>query len=84
MQFARISTVHCELWEGLEEEVQQDEKLRNIVQDLLGDSNSHLGHQLKKGRLYKEGRIVIPKNSPRISGILHELHDSAMGGHLGF
>lgn len=84
MQYATMSTVRCEIWEGLEEEVQEDEKLKRIVQDLLRDSNSHPSYQLKKGRLYKEDIIVIPRNSPRISWILHELHDSAVGGHSGF
>lgn len=66
MQYATITTVHCEIWEGLEEEIQEDEKMRRIVQDLLGDSTSHIGYQLKKGRLYKEDGIVVPKKSPRI------------------
>lgn len=64
--------------------MQSDVKLRSIVQDLLGDSASHPGYQLKKGRLYKDDRIVIPRDSPRISWILNELHDSVVGGHSGF
>lgn len=53
MQFSDIITVHCEAWDGLEEEVQGDKKLKTIVQDLLGDPTSHPGYVLKKGRLYK-------------------------------
>lgn len=83
MQYATITTMQCEIWEGLEDEVQADEELKRIVQDLLGDFNSHSWYQLKKGRPYKD-RIVIPRNLPRISWILHELHNSAIGGHSGF
>lgn len=65
MQFSAITVVQCEVWEGLEE-VQEDPKLKNLVQDLLGDRGSHPGYQLKKGRLYKDNKVVIPRNSPRI------------------
>lgn len=34
--------------------------------------------------VYTEEKIVLPENSPRIPWVLHELHDSAIGGHSGF
>jgi hypothetical protein len=83
MQYNTITTIQCEAWEGLEAEVQTDVKLKNIVQDLISDPLSHLGYQLKGGRLFHEGRVVIPKQSPRIAWILHEFHDTAVGGHSG-
>jgi len=70
--FAAISTVTFHGWEGLEEEIQQDLKLKMILQDLLQGKDEWNGFELRKGRLYFKGRIVIPKNSPRI------------GGHSGF
>jgi hypothetical protein len=39
---------------------------------------------MKGGKLCYEGRIVIPKQSPRIAWILHEFHDTATGGHSGY
>lgn len=48
MQYSTITTGQCEMWEGLEEEAQADEKLKTIVQELLADSNSHKGCKLKK------------------------------------
>ncbi|CAJ2662268.1 unnamed protein product [Trifolium pratense] len=84
MQYNTITTVQCEAWDGLEEEVQQDEKLRGLIQALVGDPLSHPGHQLKGGRLYHEGRVVIPKQSPRIPWLLHEFHDTSPGGHSGY
>lgn len=35
------------------------------MQDLLSDNQSHPGYHIKKGRLYKDDRVVIPKDSPR-------------------
>lgn len=84
MQYVHITTIQCEAWEGLEEEVQSDDRLKLVVQALLADPCGQEGFQLKGGRLYHEGRIVIPKNSPRISWILHEFHDTAVGGHSGY
>lgn len=84
LQYSALSTVQCHEWEGLEEEVQSDEKLKGIMQDLLAHGDAHPGYQLKGGRLYHKGRLVIPKNSPRIPMILREFHDSAVGGHSGF
>ena len=84
MQYATIAMVQCEAWEGLEEEIQGDEKLKNLIQDLVSNSTSHPGYQLRGGKLFHEGRIVIPKQSPRIAWILHEFHDTATGGHSGY
>ncbi|GAU48626.1 hypothetical protein TSUD_405850 [Trifolium subterraneum] len=84
MTYATISTVQCEIWEGLEEEVQNDEKLKKIVQALLSDPLSQPGYQLKGGRLFHEGRVVIPRQSPRIDWLLNEFHSTAVGGHSGY
>lgn len=84
MQYAHITTIQCEACEGLEEEIRKDDKLRSIVQTLILDPASQKGFQLKGGRLYHEGRVVIPRNSPRISWILNEFHDTAVGGHSGY
>ncbi|GAU29071.1 hypothetical protein TSUD_278270 [Trifolium subterraneum] len=84
MQYATISMIQCEAWEGLEEEIQGDEKLKNLIQDLVSNSMSHPGYQLRGGKLFHEGRIVIPKQSPRIAWILHEFHDTATRGHSGY
>ncbi|PNX76538.1 hypothetical protein L195_g032490, partial [Trifolium pratense] len=84
MQYQAVTMIQCEAWEGLESEIQDDDKLKKVVQDLIGEPLSHQGYQLKGGRLYHEGRIVIPKNSPRIAWLLHEFHDTSAGGHSGY
>lgn len=84
MQCMMLTTIHCPTWDGLDEEVLADPKLRIVVQDLLVQPDLYKGYQLKKGRLFYKDRIVLPKTSPRTSTILHEFHDSAVGGHSGY
>jgi len=40
----------------LEEEIQQDPKLKMILQDLLQEKDKWYGFELRKGRLYFKGR----------------------------
>ena len=54
------------------------------MQVLLADPSSQTGFQLKGGRLYHEGRIVVPKQSPRFAWILHEFHDTVVEGNSGY
>ena len=82
--FGAISSITFHDWEGLEEEVQQDCKLRDIMQALLSGREVATGFQLKGGRLDYKDRLVVPKGSPRIPLILQEFHDTTMGGHSGF
>lgn len=84
MEFMAMTTIQCRTWDGLEEEVLVDEKLRTIVQDLLGDPNINKGYTLKKGRLYHGDSIVLPKSSPRIAWVLQQMHDTVVGGHSVF
>ncbi|WVY93416.1 hypothetical protein V8G54_032504 [Vigna mungo] len=84
LQYSALSTVQFNEWDGLEDEIQANARLRGIIQDLLKQQDSHLGFQIIKGRLYYKGRMVIPKNSSKIPLILKEFHDSALGGHSGF
>ena len=36
------------------------------------------------GHLLRQGRMVLPKESPHIQSILKEFHDGPLGGHWGF
>ena len=84
MYYNAISSVTFQEWEGLQEKVQGDNKLKTIMQSLLHGEDSLEGFQLKGGRLYYKEKLVIPKGSPRIPLILHEFHNTAKGGHFGF
>ena len=70
MQYSQLTTVQCDAWVGLENQIQKDERLTRIVHALLIDPLSQKGFQIKGGRLYHDGRIVVPKGSPRIIGFL--------------
>lgn len=84
LQFSALSSVQVQEWVGLEEEIQGNGKLKGIVEHILSHEEAHRGYHLKQGRLYYQGRLVIPKTSPRIERILREYHDSPIGGHSGF
>ena len=84
LYYSAISAVSFQDWEGLEQEVQKDDKLRQILQELIQGNQVQQGYELKGGRLYYKGRLVIPKGSPRIPLILEEFHNTVLGGHFGF
>jgi len=71
-------------WEDWDLEVQKDVKLSSLIQDLLVDPTTHTHYELKKGRLYYQGKLVLPQQHPRISTIIKELHESPLGGHSGY
>ncbi|WVZ06906.1 hypothetical protein V8G54_020252 [Vigna mungo] len=80
-QLWALTTFQFYEWDEVYHEVQMDEKLREIIQELLRDPNAHKGYKFLHGRLYYRGRIVIPKGSSKIPLILKEFHDTAGGGH---
>lgn len=84
MQYAAIHTVKFLEWEDLQAEIKLDERLKQIIQDLAVKNGEHPGYNTNQGRLYYQGRLVIPKGSLKINSILREFHDSAVGGHSGF
>ncbi|WVZ11529.1 hypothetical protein V8G54_016059 [Vigna mungo] len=40
--------------------------------------------EIKKGRLYYQGILVLPSNTSTICIIIKELHETPMGGHSGY
>lgn len=84
LQKVALSTVQFYEWEDIEAEVEQDDGLKKIMQKLVADPTSHTGYKLYKGRLYYNGRMVVPRNSSKIPLILKEFHGSALGGHSGY
>ena len=51
-----ISTVQFFEWEGIEEELFADEKLKKMMQELLVQSDKHTSFELKQGKLWYKGR----------------------------
>ena len=84
LHMTAISTVQFIEWEGIEEELFADEKLKKVMQELLVQPDKHAGFELKQGKLWYKGRLVLPKTSARIPMVLKEFHDSVAGGYSGF
>ena len=84
MYFTAISSMQFFDWEGIEEELLADDKMKRVLQDLVDKPNSQPGFKLRQGRLLYKGRVVLARHSPRIPSILKEFHDTAAGGHFRF
>ncbi|WVZ20256.1 hypothetical protein V8G54_007578 [Vigna mungo] len=67
-----------------ETEVQHDPKLVSLIQELLLNPNAREGYELKKGRLFYHGTLVLPRNFSRIPSIIKELYESPIRGHSGY
>ena len=70
LQYSAISAVTFTEWSDLEAEIQANASLWGIIQDLLQGIDTHPGFELKKGRLYYNGRLVIAKDLAKIPLIL--------------
>ena len=64
--------------------MQKDDKLRQVMQGLIQGNPSQQDYELKGGRSYYKGRLVVPKDSPRIPLILEEFHNTVLGGPFRF
>lgn len=64
-------------------EVEKDPELTKIIQELQVDPASHQGYTWVHHRLLRNGKLVVPKQSPLIGVILKEFYDNKMGGHGG-
>lgn len=81
---AALSIPRLKVLEELETQVMADEGLRQIVEALQEDPNSVTGYSMVQGQLLYKHRLVLPRHSPLIKAVLHELHDGCVGGHSGF
>lgn len=84
MMFSVLSVVQLGDMKQWEKDVTKNGKLSTVTQDLTLDSTSHPGYQLQRGRLFYNGKLVIPRQSSRIPTLISEFHNSPMGGHSGF
>ena len=55
LYYSVISNVTFQDWEGLEDEVWADDKLKSILQGLIYGSNTQQRFELKGGHLYYKG-----------------------------
>jgi len=55
-----------------------------IIEDLFVDPNAHTHYKFGKGRLYYQGKLMLPKHYSRIPVIHKDLHESPMRGHSSY
>lgn len=53
--------------------MQKDVKMSGIMIGLLVDPNAHPHYEIRKGRLFYHGKLVLPNNSSQIPIIIKEL-----------
>lgn len=77
-------TVPSELqWEDFFKEIVEDKTLQDMIGKIQTGELQSTKFYVLDGKLWSKNRLVIPKNSVFQSSILHEAHDSTLGGHSG-
>lgn len=84
MEFKAFSVQRFEDLNHWEQEVKRDEKLSLVLQQLITNKDPPEGYTLKHGCLLYHGRLVLPKDSPRIPKLIAEFHSTPTGGHSGY
>lgn len=70
--------------ETLRADQEQDPILGVIMQHIKNLEEVRVGYSMKNDLLFYKGRLVLLKPSKWITRLLHEFHDSLVGGHSGF
>ncbi|KFK22699.1 hypothetical protein AALP_AAs67984U000100 [Arabis alpina] len=59
--------------EEINEEVERNPALKKIKEEVLFDSSTHLGYSLVQGRLLYNGKLVLPRESYLIKGMMSDI-----------
>ena len=78
-----LTVPHALQLKEVESEVANDTNLRRIIVDLQQGQMTKSGYSLIQGRLFYKYKLVLPAKSTLIPLVLHECHDSPIGGHSG-
>ncbi|KAF8405746.1 hypothetical protein HHK36_007823 [Tetracentron sinense] len=78
-----LSTPKFQLWEAMRQANTIDTYLLNLHQKLLTQPENHRHLQNKNDILFYKGRVLLSPSSDLRSDLLHEFHDSKLGGHSG-
>lgn len=65
------------------DELDADEKINNLIKDVMMGKSEKMGYSVVSGRLLYKNRLVLPRESQFIPHILKEYHDRILGGHSG-
>lgn len=78
-----ISGPQFHLWTDLRQANHSDPYLLDLRQKLTSQPDNHPHLHDRDGLLLYKGRILIPPSSPLRTTLLHEFHNSKVGGHSG-
>ena len=67
----------------IQREAQTDSKLTAMREALSKNPSRNHGYEVRGEQLWFKGRLVLPQNSRFKNALLHEFHDTPIGGHLG-
>ena len=70
--------------EIVNEEVQQDDELKRIIERLKQRKDETGKYRWENDKLWYKNQIVLSKQSSLIPNLLHTFHNSVLGGHSGF
>lgn len=70
-------------WAELRQQIQADPFIQQLQKELSEGRTPVHGYTLENGMISYKGRLVIPPKSTMVNQLLHEYHDSNMGGHAG-
>lgn len=70
--------------DALCQEQSRDPHCAAVLANVQFDAGSAPGYSIQNGLLLFKTRLVIPASSPWVLRLLHEFHNSVIGGHSGF
>lgn len=70
-------------WYELQNQIDRDPFIAKLKADILAGNSHPKGYSINQGVLRFKGRLVIPERSQLVKILLHEYHDSPLGGHSG-
>lgn len=70
-------------WDTYSKDIRSHEFIKKLMEDLEAGRHVPKGYSVEHGDLRYKGRLVLPPKSPLIATILHDYHDSPLGGHSG-
>ncbi|WZY74503.1 hypothetical protein YC2023_006743 [Brassica napus] len=68
--------------EEIGSEVDKDVELQKLITELREDPSKHPDYSWVQGRLLRQGKLVLPRDSPLVGVILKEHHDREEDKHL--
>lgn len=83
VELSNIVSTHGVHWEEVRKQVQDDPYVVKLRQEIVAGGLCSKGFTVEQEVVLYKGRIVLPKGCAFIPVILHEYHDSAIGGHTG-